>query len=160
MPESFHSFSVKSAQGDPVNLENYKGKVVLVVNVASACGFTPQYKGLEELYRKFKDKGFVILGFPCNQFGGQESASDADIQTFCKMTYDVSFPVMGKIDVNGTKADPLYKFMKEQAPGILGTEGVKWNFTKFLVNKNGEIVKRYPPQVVPTDIAEDVEPLL
>ena len=160
MADAFHSLTVKSAQGEALSLDQFKDKVVLVVNVASACGFTPQYKGLEELYRKYKDKGFVVLGFPCNQFGSQESGSDQDIQTFCKNTYDVSFPVLGKIDVNGAKADPVYKFLKEKAPGILGTEAIKWNFTKFLVDKKGEIIKRYPPQVVPIDIAADLEALL
>ncbi len=160
MADTFHTFSVKSAKGEEIPLEKFKGKVTLVVNVASACGFTSQYKGLEEIYRKYKDKGFVVLGFPCNQFGGQESGSDEEIQTFCKTTYDVSFPVLGKIDVNGAKADPVYKFLKEKAPGILGTEAIKWNFTKFLIDANGEIIKRYPPQVVPTDISADLEPLL
>lgn len=160
MTETFHSFSVKTAQGDIVPLEKFKDKVVLVVNVASACGYTPQYKDLETLYRKYKDQGFVILGFPCNQFGEQEPANNEEIQTFCKSTYDVSFPVMAKIDVNGAGADPVYKFLKEKAPGILGTEGIKWNFTKFLINKKGEVVKRYPPQLVPTDISVDLEPLL
>lgn len=160
MPETFHSFSIKSAQHENIPLENYKGKVALIVNVASACGFTIQYKGLEELYRKYKDKGLVILGFPCNQFGAQEPGSDEDIQTFCKTTYDVTFPVMEKIEVNGANTAPVYKFLKETSPGILGTEAIKWNFTKFLINKKGEVVKRYAPQVVPADIAADIEPLL
>ena len=159
MTPSFHSFSVKSAQAENIPLEKYNDKVVLIVNVASACGFTSQYKGLEELYRKYKDKGFVVLGFPCNQFGAQEPASDEEIQTFCKTTYDVSFPVMAKIDVNGAKEEPVYKFLKENAPGILGTEAIKWNFTKFLINKKGAVVKRYSPQVIPADISVDLEPL-
>ena len=160
MSDTFYSYSVKSAQGETLPLEKFNSKVTLVVNVASACGFTSQYKGLEELYRKYKDKGFVVLGFPCNQFGSQESGTDAEIQTFCKTTYDVTFPVLGKIEVNGANAAPVYKFLKEKAPGILGTEAIKWNFTKFLINQKGDIVKRYPPQVVPSEISQDLEPLL
>jgi glutathione peroxidase len=160
MAETFHSFSVRAAEGTEWPLEKYKGQVALVVNVASACGFTSQYNGLEELYRKYKDKGFVILGFPCNQFGSQESGSNEQIQQFCKEKYNVTFPIMAKIEVNGDKADPVYKFLKKQAPGILGTEAIKWNFTKFLVDKNGQVVKRYPPQIEPVDIGEDLLALL
>lgn len=160
MVENFHSFTVSGADGNPTSLQQYKDQVVLVVNVASKCGFTPQYSGLEEIYREFKDQGFTIVGFPCNQFGFQEPGSDGDIQSFCKMNYDVSFPVMSKVDVNGDKAVPVYKFLKEKAPGILGTEAIKWNFTKFLVGKNGEVLNRYAPQTEPKDIAADIRKAL
>lgn len=157
MNQNFFSFSVKGSQGEPVSLERYRGQVVVMVNVASKCGFTPQYKGLEELYQKYKDKGFVILGFPCNQFGGQEPGSDQEIQSFCQMNYGVSFPVMGKVEVNGDHADPVYKFAKQQATGILGSEAIKWNFTKFLVNREGRVVERFAPQTEPVDLAKKVE---
>lgn len=160
MSTNFHSFSVNNSAGQPQALEQYKGKVVLVVNVASKCGFTPQYKGLEELYEKFKDKGFVIIGFPCNQFGAQEPGKDAEIQQFCQLNYGVTFPVMGKIEVNGDNADPVYKWLKQSAPGILGTEMIKWNFTKFLINKEGQVVKRYAPQEEPLSISADIEKIL
>jgi glutathione peroxidase len=160
MSSNLHSFSVQTASGTNQSLEQYKGQVVLVVNVASKCGFTPQYKGLEELYTKFKDKGFVILGFPCNQFGAQEPGKDSEIQEFCQMNYGVTFPVMAKIDVNGSEADPVYQWLKQSAPGILGTEMIKWNFTKFLVGKDGQVLKRYAPNDEPKDIAEDVEKAL
>lgn len=158
--DSLYSFQVKNASNESLSLEKYKGQVVLVVNVASKCGFTPQYTGLEELYKKYQAQGFTILGFPCNQFGSQEPGSNEEIQSFCKLTYDVSFPVMGKVDVNGDKADPLYSWLKESAPGILGTEMIKWNFTKFLVGKNGEVIKRYAPNEEPKAIAPDIEKAL
>ncbi|KHD89682.1 MAG: glutathione peroxidase [Bdellovibrio sp. ArHS] len=157
MEKTLHSFTVKAADGSDVPLDKYKGQAVLVVNVASKCGFTPQYAGLEELYEKFKDQGFTVLGFPCNQFGAQEPGSDSDIQQFCSLTYNVKFPVMAKIDVNGDNADPLYKWMKESAPGFLGTEMIKWNFTKFLIGKDGKILKRYPPQEEPKNLTEDIK---
>ena len=157
---SFYDFNVKNGKNADVPLSAYKSNVVLVVNVASKCGFTPQYAGLEELYKKFKDKSFTIVGFPCNQFGFQEPGTDADIQSFCKMTYDVTFPVMAKVDVNGDNASPVYRFLKEKAPGILGTEMIKWNFTKFLVDKSGNVVQRYAPNTEPKDIEKDIANLL
>ncbi len=157
MPNSFFEFTTKDSAQKNYDLSQHKGHVVLVVNVASKCGFTPQYKGLEELYQNFKNKGLVILGFPCNQFGAQEPASDSEIQQFCSMTYQVTFPVLSKVDVNGSAASPIYQFLKEKAPGLLGTEMIKWNFTKFLVGKNGEVIKRYAPNTEPADIAQDIE---
>ena len=160
MSTSLHSFSVQNSAGQTLSLEQYQGKVVLIVNVASKCGFTPQYKGLEELYEKYKDKGLVILGFPCNQFGSQEPGKNEEIQQFCQLNYGVTFPVMAKIEVNGDNTDPVYKWLKQSAPGILGTEMIKWNFTKFLINKEGQVVKRYAPQDEPMSIAADIEKLL
>ncbi len=158
--ENFFNFNVKDATGKDVDLNSYKGKVVLVVNVASKCGFTPQYKGLEEIYKEFKDKDFAALGFPCNQFGSQEAGSNEEIQQFCSLNYGVSFPVMAKVDVNGSKADPLYMFMKKSAPGILGTEAIKWNFTKFLIGKDGNVMKRYSPNTDPKEIIPDIKAAL
>jgi glutathione peroxidase len=132
----------------------------LVVNVASKCGFTPQYEGLEALHKKFGPKGLVILAFPCNQFGAQEPGSNSEIQQFCQVNYGVSFPVMGKIDVNGDQADPLYEFLKSSAPGIFGTEAIKWNFTKFLIGKDGKVIKRYSTQTKPEEISADIEEAL
>jgi len=134
--------------------------VMLIVNVASKCGFTPQYEGLEALQRKYAAKGFSVVGFPCNQFGSQEPGDADEIANFCKLTYDVSFPVMGKIDVNGDNAAPIYRYLKDEAPGLLGSKGIKWNFTKFLVDRSGKVVKRYPPQAKPEDLVRDVEALL
>ncbi len=157
MPNTnFFEFNVKGANATDYNLEQHKGKVVLAVNVASKCGFTPQYKGLEELYQHFPKDKFVILGFPCNQFGFQEPGSDSEIQQFCSLTYSVTFPVLGKVDVNGSGADPIYQFMKEKAPGILGSEAVKWNFTKFLVGKDGQVLKRYAPNTEPHEMKADI----
>jgi len=160
MATSMHEFSVQTPQAEQQKLSDFKGKVALVVNVASKCGFTPQYKELEELYTKFKDKGFVVLAFPCNQFGGQEPGSNQEIQTFCKTTYGVEFPVFAKIEVNGKNADPLYKWLKASAPGIAGTEAIKWNFTKFLVDKNGKVLSRYAPQTSPKNLVKDIEKAL
>lgn len=157
--DNFFQFNVLDANNQNYALAQHKGKVILIVNVASKCGFTPQYKGLEELYKKFQDKGLIILGFPCNQFGGQEPGSNEDIQSFCSLTYGVNFPVLGKVDVNGEQADPLFKYLKEKAPGILGSEMIKWNFTKFLINKDGVVVKRYAPQTEPKDIEDDISKL-
>jgi glutathione peroxidase len=152
--------TVKAADGTPVDLSAYAGKVLLIVNTASKCGFTPQYEGLEALHRQFGDRGFEVLGFPCNQFGAQEPGDASEIANFCSLTYDVTFPVFAKIDVNGGNADPLFVALKKQAPGILGTEGIKWNFTKFLVGKDGQVVERYAPTTKPADIAADIEKLL
>lgn len=158
--KNIYEYSVKNASGDNVDMSQYKGKVVLVVNVASKCGFTPQYKGLEELYKEFKDSGLVILGFPCNQFGSQEPGNESEIQQFCSLTYDVSFPIMSKINVNGSDAAPIYDFLKSSAPGFLGTEIIKWNFTKFLVGKDGKVIKRYAPNTEPKEITEDIKKAL
>ncbi|MDX5984448.1 glutathione peroxidase [Sphingomonas echinoides] len=152
--------TVKAADGTPVDLSAYADKVLLIVNTASKCGFTPQYEGLEALHRQFGDRGFEVLGFPCNQFGAQEPGDAAEIANFCSLTYDVTFPVFAKIDVNGANADPLFVALKKQAPGILGTEGIKWNFTKFLIGKDGQVVERYAPTTKPADIAADIEKLL
>ena len=157
MATSFFDYSVKAPNLTDYNLGQHKGKVVLVVNTASRCGFTPQYKGLEELYQSFPKDQFVILGFPCNQFGAQEPGSNEEILNFCDMNYKISFPIMAKIDVNGDKADPVYDYLKKNAPGILGTEAIKWNFTKFLVGKDGQVVERYAPNVEPMKIKSDIE---
>jgi glutathione peroxidase len=151
---------VTAADGSQTDLSAYKGKVVLVVNVASKCGFTPQYEGLEALQRKFADRGFTVLGFPCNQFGAQEPGNAEEIANFCKLTYDVSFPLMGKVDVNGPQAAPVYRHLKKEAPGLLGSEAIKWNFTKFLLDRSGKVVKRYAPQTKPEDIERDIQALL
>jgi glutathione peroxidase len=158
--KNIYEYSVKNASGDNVDMSQYKGKVVLVVNVASKCGFTPQYKGLEELYKEFKDSGLVILGFPCNQFGAQEPGNESEIQQFCSLTYDVSFPIMSKVNVNGSDSAPIYDFLKSSAPGFLGTEIIKWNFTKFLVGKDGKVIKRYAPNTEPKEITSDIKQAL
>ena len=149
--------TVQGADGAPVDLSTYAGKVLLIVNVASKCGLTPQYEGLEALYRQYKDRGLVVLGFPCNQFGGQEPGTADEIASFCSLTYDVTFPVLGKIDVNGANAAPLYQKLKSEAPGLLGTEAIKWNFTKFLVGRDGQVLARYAPNDTPEAIAADIE---
>lgn len=159
-PADIYSFTVKKADGSQQSLADYKGKVLLVVNVASKCGFTPQYTGLESLWKKYRDKGLVILGFPCNQFGGQEPGSNEEIQSFCKLKYDVDFPIMAKIDVNGDKTDPIYVWLKANAPGILGTEGIKWNFTKFLISRKGKVIERYSPQTEPSSLEKEIDKAL
>ncbi|HEU4498833.1 MAG TPA: glutathione peroxidase [Sphingomicrobium sp.] len=151
---------VTKPDGSATDLSDHKGDVMLIVNVASKCGFTPQYEGLEALQRKYGDKGFTVLGFPCNQFGAQEPGDAEEIASFCKLTYDVSFPVYGKIDVNGDNAAPIYRHLKEKAPGLLGSKSIKWNFTKFMVDRSGKVVKRYPPQTKPEDLVRDIEALL
>ena len=151
-----YDFEAKTLRGEPRSMADYRGKTLLIVNVASACGFTPQYTGLEALYRKYHDRGFEVLGFPCNQFGGQEPGSADDIATFCSTKYDVTFPLFAKIDVNGAHAHPLYEYLKSEAPGALGTKAIKWNFTKFLVNANGEVVERYGSSTTPEQIDADV----
>jgi glutathione peroxidase len=157
---SLYDIKVKNAKNEEVELSKYKGKALLIVNVASECGFTNQYEGLEKLYETYKDKGFEVLGFPCNQFGGQEPGSDEEIQTFCTGTFGVKFPVMAKVDVNGSNASPLYEHLKSEAPGILGTEMIKWNFTKFLVSKDGKVLKRFAPQDKPESLTKDIEAAL
>ena len=153
---TLHDFTVDDIGGRPVKLEHYKGKLLLVVNTASKCGFTPQYKGLEALYRKYKDQGLEVLGFPCNQFGAQEPGNAQEIATFCETNYSVTFPMFAKIDVNGEGAAPVYRFLKSAKPGLLGTEAIKWNFTKFLVDRNGTVVARYAPNDTPESIERDV----
>jgi glutathione peroxidase len=157
---SFYDFSAPLLDGTNQNMADFEGKVVLVVNVASHCGFTPQYAGLETLWRTYRDRGFVVLGFPCNQFGAQEPGSAAEIGEFCSLTYDVTFPIFSKIDVNGRDADPLYVYLRAEMPGILGTTEIKWNFTKFLVDRNGEVVNRFAPDVKPENLVQDIEELL
>jgi glutathione peroxidase len=146
--------------GETQDLSAYQGQVVLIVNTASKCGFTPQYEGLESLYQDYKDKGLVILGFPCNQFGKQEQGNDSEIGAFCQKNYGVSFPMFSKIDVNGDEAAPLYQQLKQQAPGVMGTKAIKWNFTKFLVGKDGGVLKRYAPTTKPEDIRADIDAAL
>jgi glutathione peroxidase len=153
-------FQATSLDGKPVDLGQYRGKVLLIVNTASKCGFTPQYQGLESLYRELHPRGLEVLGFPCNQFGGQEPGSEAEIGAFCEKNYGVNFPLFAKVDVNGDAAHPLFQHLKQAAPGVLGTEGIKWNFTKFLVGRDGAVLHRYAPQTKPEDIAGDVEKAL
>ncbi len=160
MTETIYRHHAKTLDGRDVSMDDYRGKVLLIVNVASKCGFTPQYTGLEALFQRYKDKGFEILGFPCNQFGNQEPGDEAEIASFCSTTYPVSFPMFAKVEVNGDDAHPLYQQLKSDAPGLLGSKGVKWNFTKFLVNKDGEVVERFAPTTKPEDIASSIERLL
>ena len=155
-----HDFSARSIDGQEKSLADFKGQVLLVVNVASKCGFTPQYTGLEALHRKLKDQGFAVLGFPCDQFGHQEPGNELGIASFCKLTYDVTFPMFAKVEVNGDGAHPLYKHLKAEARGILGTEAIKWNFTKFLVGRDGKVVKRYAPNDKPEDLEKDITLLM
>jgi glutathione peroxidase len=157
---SIYDFSAETIDGKPAPLADYRGKVILIVNTASQCGFTKQYAGLETLYRRFRDRGLVVLGFPCNQFGGQEPGDEAEIKNFCSLTYDVDFPMMRKVDVNGPKAHPLYAHLKQAKKGVLGTEGIKWNFTKFLVGRDGQVVARYAPNVEPKALEGAIERLL
>ena len=153
-------FSAVGLAGQPVDLGQYQDKVLLIVNTASACGFTPQYAGLEKLHERFRERGFEVLGFPCNQFGAQEPGTHEEIGAFCEKNYGVTFPLFAKIDVNGDNAHPLFQHLKKTAPGVLGTEGIKWNFTKFLVRRDGSVAKRYAPSTKPEDIAADIEALL
>lgn len=157
---SIYPFKVKTIDGKEISLSEYQGKALLIVNVASHCGFTPQYAGLESLYKKYKDKGFAILGFPCNQFGAQEPGNEAEIKSFCDLNFGVTFPLFTKIDVNGANADPLYKYLTTDKPGVLGTEAIKWNFTKFLIDPKGEPVKRYASTTKPEDLEKDVESVM
>lgn len=155
-----HSIPVTAADGSATDLSAYRGQVLLIVNVASKCGFTPQYAGLEALYRAHRDAGFTVLGFPCNQFGAQEPGDAAEIANFCSTTYDVTFPVFAKVDVNGADAAPLWRHLKQAAPGLLGSEAIKWNFTKFLVDRDGRVVERYAPTTKPEAIEGDIQTLL
>ncbi|MBT3585813.1 MAG: glutathione peroxidase [Halobacteriovoraceae bacterium] len=154
--ENIYQFNVKNNAGKEVSLETYRGKVLLIVNTASRCGFTNQYEGLQELYLNYREQGLVVLGFPCNQFGGQEPGSDQEIQEFCSLNFSVNFPLFKKLDVNGKNADPLFTHLKQAAPGILGSKKIKWNFTKFLVDKEGRVVKRFAPNAKPIDITKEV----
>ena len=155
-----HDYSAKTIDGEDRTLSDYKGQVMVIVNTASKCGFTPQYKGLENMFREFRGRGLVVLGFPCDQFGHQEPGDENEIKKFCSLNYDVSFPMFSKVDVNGDHAHPLYQYLKNEAPGLLGSRGIKWNFTKFLVDKSGKVVKRYGSMNKPESIIKDIEKLL
>lgn len=153
---SIYQFQAERLTGEMQSLADYQGQVLLIVNTASRCGFTPQFSDLEQIYQQYKAQGFQVLGFPCNQFGGQDPASNAEIGEFCQINYGVSFPMFAKIEVNGQNAHPLFQYLKENATGILGSEAIKWNFTKFLVAKDGKVLKRYAPTTKPTDIQQDI----
>lgn len=154
---SIYDFEVQTMQGETRKLDSYKGKVLLIANTASKCGFTPQFAGLESLHEKYAERGLVVLGFPCNQFGGQDPGSDGEILDFCVKNYGVSFPMHSKIEVNGNQASPLFQYLKKEAKGALGTERIKWNFTKFLVSRDGEVLKRFAPLTKPEDIQDEIE---
>ena len=155
-----YDFEARQIDGQDISLSAFKGKVMLIVNTASACGFTPQFGGLEELHKSYGGKGLAVLGFPCNQFGAQDPGQDSEIASFCQVNYGVSFSMMSKIDVNGAAAHPLYKWLSAEAPGLLGSKAIKWNFTKFLVGKDGQVIKRYAPLDKPADMAKDIEAAL
>ncbi|KYD26169.1 MULTISPECIES: glutathione peroxidase [Bacillaceae] len=157
---SIYDFRVKTIRGEEQSLADYKGKVLLIVNTASKCGFTPQYKELQELYEQYRDRGFVVLGFPCNQFGNQEPGTEEEIEQFCQVNYGVTFPMFAKVNVNGENAHPLFQYLKEKAPGVLGTKAIKWNFTKFLVDRNGNVVARFASQTKPSELKNEIEELL
>lgn len=157
---AIYDFQATDIDGKQRKLDAYRGKAMLIVNVASKCGFTPQYTGLEAMYRKFKDQGLVVLGFPCDQFGHQEPGDENEIKNFCSLNYEVSFPMFGKVEVNGKNTHPLFQHLKKQAKGVLGSESIKWNFTKFLVGRDGKVLRRYAPTDKPDDIAKDVAKLL
>ena len=157
---SIYDFEAKAINGKDIPLAAFKGKVMLIVNTASKCGFTPQFGGLEELHKTYAGKGLAVLGFPCNQFGSQDPGADGEIAEFCQVNYGVRFPMMGKIDVNGPNAHPLYKWLSAEAPGLLGSKSIKWNFTKFLVGKDGQVIKRYAPLDKPANLVKDVEAAL
>lgn len=160
MGTSIYDISATDIDGNDVSLKDYEGKVLLIVNVASKCGFTPQYDGLQALYESYKDEGFEVLAFPCNQFMGQEPEDEVKIKEFCTLNFSVQFPMFGKIDVNGNDTHPLFKKLKDDAPGLLGSKGIKWNFTKFLVDREGKVVGRYAPKTTPEDMKEDIERLM
>ena len=157
---SIYDFRVKTLEGEEIGLDSYRGSVLLIVNVASKCGFTPQYAGLEELYRRHRPQGLAVLGFPCDQFAHQEPGDAAEIRNFCSLNYDVTFPLFAKIEVNGDNTAPLYRFLKSARPGLLGSEAIKWNFTKFLVDRTGLVVQRYAPATSPADLEKDILALL
>ncbi len=154
---SVHDFEAVSIDGRPAHLSTQRGKVLLIVNTASACGFTPQFAGLEQLWQDYRERGLVVVGFPCNQFGGQDPGTNDEIGAFCQRNYGVSFPMMAKVDVNGAKAHPLWKWLTAEAPGLLGTQAIKWNFTKFLVGRDGRVIKRYAPTDSPESLRADIE---
>lgn len=160
MPTTIYHHNATDIQGNLVSLEQYQGKVLLIVNTASACGFTPQYKGLEALYQEYKEAGLVILGFPCNQFGAQEKADEQGIKAFCELNFGVTFPLFSKIEVNGEHAHPLYQQLKKSAPGILGSQSIKWNFTKFLISQQGEVLTRFSPNTKPEEMRAEIAALL
>ena len=157
---SVYDFEAQTITGQPVKLSEHRGKVILIVNTASKCGFTPQFEGLEKLWQAYKDRGLIVLGFPCNQFGGQDPGANSEIASFCQLNYGVSFPMMAKIDVNGPQAHPLYQHLVQEAPGLLGTKAIKWNFTKFLIGKDGRVLGRYAPVDSPKGLAADIEKAL
>ena len=157
---TIHDFTVRNIQGESVPLSRYQGNALLVVNTASACGFTPQFAGLEALHKTYAAQGLTVLGFPCNQFGSQDPGSNEEIASFCQLNYGVDFPMMEKIDVNGAKADPLFQWLTKEAPGLLGSKAIKWNFTKFLVGRDGQVIRRYAPQDAPAKLAKDIESAL
>ncbi len=157
---NIYDFKARQIDGKDIALSEFRGKVMLIVNTASACGFTPQFGGLEELHKTYGGKGLAVLGFPCNQFGAQDPGQDSEIASFCQLNYGVSFPMMSKIDVNGPNAHPLYQWLTAEAPGLLGSKAIKWNFTKFLVGKDGQVIKRYAPLDKPADMARDIEAAL
>ncbi|HEX5738382.1 MAG TPA: glutathione peroxidase [Hydrogenophaga sp.] len=157
---SIYDFEAQSIDGKPVSLDQFRNKPLLIVNTASACGFTPQFGGLEKLHQTYGERGLVVLGFPCNQFGGQDPGSNAEIGAFCQKNFGVTFPMMSKIDVNGAEAHPLYQWLAAEAPGLLGSKAIKWNFTKFLVGKDGRVIRRYAPQDAPEKLASDIEAAL
>jgi len=160
MSDQLYQFEMPLNNGQMQKLEDYKGKVLLIVNTASKCGFTPQYQGLQELYNKYKEQDFAVLGFPCDQFGHQEPGNDAEIEQFCSLNFNVDFPLFSKTEVNGDNTSPLYQFLKHQAPGLFGTQSIKWNFTKFLINKQGKVLKRYSPKTKPATIDKDIQALI
>ncbi len=160
MTNSIHQYTVENNLGETMTLEQYQGKVLLIVNTASDCGFTPQYQGLQELYNQYQQQGLEVLAFPCNQFGKQEKGNNEEIKSFCDLRFNIKFPLFSKIEVNGDNSHPLYNFLKTQAPGILGSKSIKWNFTKFLVDQQGKVIKRYAPTVKPAALAKDIEKLL
>ena len=155
-----YDFDARQINGQNIALSEFRGQVMLIVNTASQCGFTPQFGGLEELHKTYGGKGLAVLGFPCNQFGGQDPGADIDIASFCQVNYGVSFPMMSKVDVNGPAAHPLYQWLRAEAPGLLGSQSIKWNFTKFLIGKDGKVIKRYAPLDKPADLAKDIEAAL
>jgi glutathione peroxidase len=159
-PTSIYDFSAESITGQRADLSTQRGKVLLIVNTASACGFTPQFAGLEKLWEEYRDRGLVVVGFPSNQFGAQDPGSNDEIASFCQLNYGVSFPMMAKVDVNGAKAHPVWQWLTAEAPGLLGTQAIKWNFTKFLVGKDGRVIKRYAPQDKPESLRQDIEAAL
>ena len=158
--DGIYNLEVKTIDGKSSTLNEFKGKAMLIVNVASKCGFTPQYKGLEDLYKKYRDRGFAVLGFPCNQFGAQEPGDEIEIKNFCSLTYEIDFPMFAKVDVNGDEAAPLFQYLKKEKKGILWSEGIKWNFTKFLVGRDGTVLKRFAPTDKPENLVGDIEAAL